>query len=689
MRIAFSLFTLMFATYASAMVVKPDSDTTNVQRPDSIPMTALDEVVVHGEKPQLKGEDGALIVDLPSIVKNKPVTNILEALSYLPGVTDNNGQIWLTGASDVTIILNGEPTNMPLGNLYQLLYSTPIDRLKNVEIMYASPAKYHAKGAVINVVLKTPRPLDGLTGQVRAGYNQAHYANYGTGIAATYAVKAWNFNLNYSLSKDKTWHHERAFSNHLLNGKRTMIEDNMHRSTTSLTNTIYTSIVYKTFKLTYNGQLSSGMKNYSYSSGTLGNYLNRHNYPSPISYHNLAIRYKTPFGMTLGGDYTKYNEKRIQHLSYNSNELVNSSNSQKINRYHGYIDMEHQVEKWQLNYGIEYQQSNDHSRQYYEHPTLPGFDGTLHENVADAYIGVQSSFDWGLSISASAKGEYYHNNYQHKWNFIPSVGTTYYKTPASIFQFNFTTMRVYPSYWELHGGTAYINEYASILGNPQLQPYISYAGQLNYILKQKYAATFYVIYDDKYSAQLPYQSSDELKLIYQTLNMDFARSVGLQLHIPARISYIWDATATINGFHKREKSSHFHDISFNNGRWIFYGELNNTFRFSEKSPISLTMDMIYITPSIQGIGRLSSMWRMNAGLKYQFGKSRCCELILKADDIFNRWSPTLRINHAGQDYRMKVYDMTRNFKLTFLWRFNGFKPKNEPTIDSSRFGTGR
>ncbi|MCM1449630.1 MAG: hypothetical protein NC082_04770 [Clostridiales bacterium] len=57
--------------------------------------------------------------------------------------------------------------------------------------------------------------------------------------------------------------------------------------------------------------------------------------------------------------------------------------------------------------------------------------------------------------------------------------------------------------------------------------------------------------------------------------------------------------------------------------------------------------------------------------------------------IFVDWSPTMTINHAGQDYGMKVRDMTRNLKLTFIWRFNGFKPKNDSVIDASRFGTGK
>jgi hypothetical protein len=48
----------------------------------------------------------------------------------------------------------------------------------------------------------------------------------------------------------------------------------------------------------------------------------------------------------------------------------------------------------------------------------------------------------------------------------------------------------------------------------------------------------------------------------------------------------------------------------------------------------------------------------------------------------------MTINQAGQDYKMKVKDMTQTLKLTFIWRFNGFKSKDND-IDTSRFGTGK
>ncbi|MDE7420866.1 MAG: outer membrane beta-barrel protein [Muribaculaceae bacterium] len=654
---------------------------------DSIQMHELTEVTIQGEKPQISAHDGILSVDLPAIVKDKPVSNILEALSYVPGVIDNNGLLALNGASSVTIILNGEVTNLPIQNLYQLLYSTPIDRLKTVEVMYAAPTKYHVNGAVLNIVLKTPRAIDGLMGQLRTSYTYKHYSSYFGGLSATYSFKDWIFDVNWSMTKDKTWNRQETYSNHLLDGKRIMIEDDMRQIGKSLTNNLYTSITYKNMKLTYYGQYNSDSHNKSVANGTFGQYINRYSYLSQPTYHNIALRYEAPFGLSLGGDFTSYLESRNQIMTKVGEDMLNANNSQDIAKYRVYADQEHQLGKWQINYGVEYQHSNDHSLQNYIFPQIEGFDDILKEDVADVYIGVQASFDWGLSFNASAKEEYFHNDYQHNWNFVPQLGATYYKTPKSIFQLTLTSQRVYPQYWELHGATSHINEYSSILGNPFLLPYLNYSSQLSYILNQKYAATLYLLYSDKYSVQLPYQKPDDLQLLFQTVNLDFSRTIGLQMQAPFEVGNILNSVAVANVMHNQERCSKFHDISFDNKRWSFYGSLNNTIRFSTTCPISLSLDASFVTGQIQGTGKFNPLWKIDAGAKWKFGKKRCCELDLKCNDILNTWNPKLTIKASGQDYQMKVHDMTQSLSLSFIWRFNGFKPHDTDVVDTSRFGT--
>ncbi len=152
-----------------------------------------------------------------------------------------------------------------------------------------------------------------------------------------------------------------------------MIEDDMRRAGSNWANAVFASVSYKALKLTYNGQIISGAKNESLSSGTLGDFNNIYSYPSPTGYHNIALRYAAPFGLTVGADYTGYREARDQHLFSGQSELVKASNRQDIDRYRVYIDQEHRPGNWQLGYGVEYQHSDDRSRQSYSFPAQDGF----------------------------------------------------------------------------------------------------------------------------------------------------------------------------------------------------------------------------------------------------------------------------------------------------------------------------
>lgn len=136
-------------------------------RTDTLNTYNLNEVVIVGEKPQIKNKNGAITVDLNKLIKGKAVSNIYESLSYLPGITkDISGNLSLAGAKDLTILINGKKEQLSNENLIALLQSYPTDRLKDVEIMYSTPAKYHVEGASINIIMKKNSVLDGLQGQI-------------------------------------------------------------------------------------------------------------------------------------------------------------------------------------------------------------------------------------------------------------------------------------------------------------------------------------------------------------------------------------------------------------------------------------------------------------------------------------------------------------------------------------------
>ncbi|MBD5266225.1 MAG: outer membrane beta-barrel protein [Bacteroides sp.] len=687
MKHLFIILTAFCPSVIHAITVAPDTTTVKNHQ--------LDEVVVKAEKPQIKASGSTLTVDLPAIVRDKPVSNLLEALPYLPGITRQDDQFILAGAEGITILINGEVQTMPVETLYQLLRSIPVERLKNAEIMYATPAKYHVKGASVNLVLKTPSILDGLQGQLQGGYENSHYSSYTAGASALYATGRFTFNLNYNLSDNKNWNHEDFISRHTIEGITHDISEQNRRTSSSLKNLLHSGITYKlprnaTLQLVYNTHITGNIHSVNHTTGNLGDFTNKGSNEHPSQFHDISAAYKSD-SWEFHLDFTHYNQTSHQQLyDHNLDETtVDAINRQRINRWHLYIDRTRKFGNWEFNYGADYRYANDRSRQGYTIPDRDGFNTKINEHTANIYVGTETRFDCGLSLTASVAGEYYNYDHQHNWNLIPQFGMTYYRTPKSIFQLNFTSDRVYPSYWDVHGGQSYLDSYSIVMGNPTLRPYINYGGQLNYILRQKYVATLFCNYKDGYSVQLPYQKPDELQLIFQTVNFDYNYKIGFNIHIPFSAGNTLNSTFTLQGFLNHVKSRHFHDISFDRKKFITFMSLSNTVRFSDKLPFFLTVDAACLTSSLQGPADMSELWRIDAGLKWTFPR-RDAELTLKCDDIFNSWSPTMTIRHLTQDYRMKIHDMSRSFSLTLTWRFNGFKPKDSTIdIDTSRFGTGK
>lgn len=130
----------------------------------------VDEVVVRGERPLVKVEQGRLSYDLQVAAQGKIAANAYEALTKLPGVSERDGALTLAGAAGVTVILNGKPSTMTAEQLAALLKSTPVEQVEKVEVLYAAPPQYHIRGAAINVVLRR-RFGRSFSGQVNGTYD--------------------------------------------------------------------------------------------------------------------------------------------------------------------------------------------------------------------------------------------------------------------------------------------------------------------------------------------------------------------------------------------------------------------------------------------------------------------------------------------------------------------------------------
>ena len=125
------LLLFMYWMYASAQQVQtaqePADSVKNVAYIDSL-YRELPEVMITGERPVVKAEQGKLVYDVPRLVGSLPVDNAYDAVKNLPGVVSMNDALML-GGQPVTVVINGKVSTLSVEQLSNLLKSMPVSRM--------------------------------------------------------------------------------------------------------------------------------------------------------------------------------------------------------------------------------------------------------------------------------------------------------------------------------------------------------------------------------------------------------------------------------------------------------------------------------------------------------------------------------------------------------------------------------
>ena len=661
---------------------------------------ALDEVIIKGERPLVKVEEGKLSYDLSQLTAHKVVNNAYETLQQLPGVQEINGSLSLAGAHALNIILNGKPTTMSYEQLVNLLKNTPASRVEKAEVMYSAPPQYHVRGAAINLILKGYHPGEGgLQGEIKAGYLHNYKNGAQGGASLIYMTPKWNIDFLYNARYEQNRQATDTYSRHTLKDKIYEILQHNHMDRDGMTHNVRVGTAYhfnddSHINLSYTGAFSPGNSNHSRSNG---NFTTADNLTlKDKQMHNLALDYTSGFGMNAGMNYTSYQSESNQQFTNKDNENQTSefqtTSGQTIDRWKIYVDQSHALaQEWTLNYGTSFAYASDHNTQFYhtkDGTDMSGLntDSRYDEYTYDLYAGFSKSIGERLSFSASVTGEYYKMANYHAWSAYPMAELTYVVTPAHILQLSFSSDKTYPSYWDLSESTGYISGYEEVQGNPMLKPSTDYSVNLNYILKNKYIFNLSYDYEPDLFQQLAYQSTERLTLIYKTLNWDYQQSFSATAIIPFKIGRWLDSRATLQAEYRQAKCDNFFDLSFNHSKWIGLGMLQNNITLSTRPDIRMELTGLYLSPSIQGSYDLSNVWAVHAGVRWNFANKKA-SIQLKANDLFNSMEGDVNValRNKGQYMDMHVNSYSRNITLSFTYKFGGYKEKQHKQVDTSRF----
>ena len=668
----------------------------------------LAEITVKGERPQVKLEGGKLTYDVPQLMKDKTATNAFEIIKDLPGLIERNDNLELVGASRLNIILNGQLTTMSADQLIQLLKTMPASRVEKAEVMYNAPAKYNVKGALLNVVLsKNESETPSWQGETGVDYTQYRHAGGDAHVNLLYTNKGFSIDFLLNGNKRRDVMGEDMLARHTLNSGMTEISQHnralvhVNRGTVRL-GMDYTFANEDKLSLAYylKGDKVLSDRDAFTSYLDLSKPENKSESTSLVrddghsAIHNIRLQYDGHSPSVL--DYQDTNGSRT--------DMINNTR-QDVSRWSVFLNKTHSFASgWGLNYGVHggYASSKNYSEYLYEQGA--GYemdeealeDNTQKEYIVDIFAEVSKSFGERFSATVGLKGEYFKSDYassrenMNLWNegaLFPTVSLSYTFSPRHILQFDISSDKTYPGYWQVSPQVTPLNSYSEVAGNPLLKPYRTYEGQMVYIFRQKYMLVAFCEYTPDYFAQLPYQSDTELKTVFRFENMDYSLEAGLAVIIPFNVGRFWNSRITLRGWRMQEKNDNFHGISYNREAYLGLAHMSNTFNLCDKPNLKMTIDGQYVTPgAIQGIYDLGSMYEISAGLKWTFLNDRA-SLTLKGDDIFASSIPrTIKINQGNQWSRMRKLNDERCLKLSFVWKFGGYKEREHDSIDTSRFG---
>ena len=681
----------------------------------------LAEITVKGERPQVKLEGGKLTYDIPQLMKDKTATNAFEIIKDLPGLIERNDNLELVGASRLNIILNGQLTTMSADQLIQLLKTMPASRVEKAEVMYNAPAKYNVKGALLNVVLsKNESETPSWQGETGVDYTQYRHAGGDAHVNLLYTNKGFSIDFLLNGNKRRDVMGEDMLARHTLNSGMTEISQHnralvhVNRGTVRL-GMDYTFANEDKLSLAYylKGDKVLSDRDAFTSYLDLSKPENKSESTSLVrddghsAIHNIRLQYDGHAGISAGADFTRYHSPSVldyQDTNGSRTDMINNTR-QDVSRWSVFLNKTHSFASgWGLNYGVHggYASSKNYSEYLYEQGA--GYemdeealeDNTQKEYIADIFAEVSKSFEERFSATVGLKGEYFKSDYtssrenMNLWNegaLFPTVSLSYTFSPRHILQFDISSDKTYPGYWQVSPQVTPLNSYSEVAGNPLLKPYRTYEGQMVYIFRQKYMLVAFCEYTPDYFAQLPYQSDTELKTVFRFENMDYSLETGLAVIIPFNVGRFWNSRITLRGWRMQEKNDNFHGISYNREAYLGLAHMSNTFNLCDKPNLKMTIDGQYVTPgAIQGIYDLGSMYEISAGLKWTFLNDRA-SLTLKGDDIFASSIPrTIKINQGNQWSRMRKLNDERCLKLSFVWKFGGYKEKEHDSIDTSRFG---
>ncbi|MBR0077565.1 MAG: TonB-dependent receptor [Bacteroidales bacterium] len=494
--------------------------------------TMLGTVEVKAEREMLQSNLDKKVFNVGSSVTAEGAT-ALEVLEDIPSVdVDLEGNVTLRGSENVTILVDGRPTNLTLDQI-------PANQIESIEVVTNPSARLEPDGmaGILNVVLKKKREsgfngMVSLRGSMELFRNKPTLGGYGGNVSLNYSYGKINLFLNYDLrghnhrnggTMDRDYWFD-TDTMHLSQDNTGLFGGMGHSLRTGLDWFINKKNTLS-FTLSYNNNTHKGGSDLIVSDDSIrnGEYI-PHEYYTQISSdrnvrHNFtaSVNYKKTFetkGMELTSDlfYSRNHSNRrdttAQEYGFPSDAIDIFQKTTTLDdntTATGQVDFVTPVGKGgriETGYKISYRSIGEDYRFFSGNDTLPMWQDYRQSNhfvfteMINALYFIYSNSFWDkLKIQVGLRGEIANTksdlksagevHYKNYYNLFPTAHIRYDITKEHSLQVSYSRRVSRPNIWQLNPFLNVSDKQNYRCGNPDLTPEFVNSVELGYLMTIK------------------------------------------------------------------------------------------------------------------------------------------------------------------------------------------------------------
>ena len=689
---------------------------------------SLDEVVVRAETSTVVQKVDRKVINVGKDL-TAAGTTASELLNNVQSVSVDNqtGAISLRGNSNVRVLVDGRPTNIPAA---QLLRQIPSTSIKSVELITNPSAKYNPDGmsGIINIILNKNANL-GFNGSVDTGVTAGHYVRYNASTNMNYKTGKVNFFMNFGHNSGENYNFgfvERPN----INRQEFVFKNDNNSNLVKLGADIYlndkNTLSLYTTQNWFTG-LANGRSLVLDSNGnTLINAPNTQDNTSPTGTYN--VNYKLDFakkGHNLEVEAT-YSNTDATNILDNLNVLQQSSdfdygvfnygNNINNDRNNTQINLDYTnpiSEKGKLELGLEFRGDktdniNITNQEIYTFDTNNTINGTeelgssdfiFDRNIYSAYASYGTSYK-KLTMQLGARFEnflidgtfkrYNDENRtslrdtqqvsQNLFNLYPSAFFTYSASDKNQYQLSYSRRIDRPGIQQVNPIREWSTPYIISIGNANLRPQFTNSFELNYTRQIKGGnlsfGTFYRKIDDVISRVTNEDPANpEVGQILSFTNFSDTDAYGIEFSANFKVNKWWRVNSSMD-FYSQEQlgtvdntSANAQQISVQNN--VFNARISNSFTATKN--LRFQLFSMYRGPQKDIQWDIENMWMINMGASWTVLKGKGT-VNFRVNDIFQGMK--FAFNSANPFVQNGQFNWeSRTTFLGFNYRFGGGKNK--------------